>query len=273
MGAFYIHYPARGDADGTKYWVLARSYDTTSGLESQNSLAYMVVVDYPDRKGPGDTTDRKDPTELNFYVAYAAETGDVFLYNEECPACGQAITDPDYVNRWRVTRAPRRNYDAGDTGSYYSAVKTNFTTLTGSLEGDNKVFDKTKDKFAVAGGGYTETDDDKFFVLVSTLYSGFGGYSWTDKDRFAPWDNQGGHEEHRNKSNYADMVYLQNMTDPYLALVSAHELQHNIHGNPTCGDPDELPWINEACSMLSEEENFPSLASYSMGGLGAGTRL
>jgi len=266
VGAFYIHYPARGDEDGTKYWVLVRSRDTTTGLESQKSLAYMVIVDYPDRKGAGDTTNRKDPTKLNFYVASAAETGDVFLYCKECPFCGNEVTDPAYVDRWRVDRAPRRNYNAGDTGSYYSAVKTDFTTLKGYMEGDDKVFDKTKDTFAVPGGGYTETDDDKFFVLVSPLFGDYGGYSWTDKDRSAPWplDNQG--HKVLSKSNYADMVYLQDTSDASLAVTSAHELQHNIHGNPECGDTNEKSWINEACSKLSEEENLPALAQYSMGG-------
>jgi len=119
--------------------------------------------------------------------------------------------------------------------------------LVSACEGDQGIFAENRNKF----GDWKDVDDNGEFYLLVTALANCGGYSYADLDELPPWD----YKSHKkvNKSNYADLVYIDSASpDDYRQSTAAHEIQHAIHHR---WDEDEVLWVNEGCSTYAEEVN------------------
>ncbi|MCD4825517.1 MAG: hypothetical protein K8S55_13045 [Phycisphaerae bacterium] len=247
LGAFYILFP-KVDDEGKAYWFIIQTLDETN--KSPNYKSFKVVVDYPHK--PEASPARNDLAKVNFYLSCSKDRDDVFLQEAQGPAkcsvCGRAA-EAAAATLWRVVRADRKQN--GAEGQYYTDIVHNLAFLKTAAEGTGKIFAKNEETF----GEWKDIDkNNKFFVLIAKVY-GCGGYFWGMHER-APWDNKTHYK--RNKSNYADMVFIHDYTvygangEREMKATLAHELQHNIHGE---ADSREALWINEGCSTYAEAIN------------------
>jgi hypothetical protein len=186
---------------------------------------------------------------VNFYVSECSAEQDVFWIEggaSTCPVCGNRDA-PGSETMWRVAKTQLGGGGGEGYAGAYFADAGGLGGLVSACEGDQGIFAENKNKFA----DWKDVDDNGRFYLLVTALANCGGYCYADLDELPPWE----YKSHKkvNKSNYADLVYIDSSSpDDYRQATAAHEIQHAIHHR---WDQDEMLWVNEGCSTYAEEVN------------------